>query len=89
MRDWRGRSGWRRLTRVTLLLPFVLVGPLMLLAAAVYGLAAHGPLGWAAALALLVAVAAGCRWATRWVRRWWASTKAPELPPRAGPRPRR
>jgi len=74
---------------VTLLLPFVLVGPVMLLAAAMHGLAAHGPGGWVAALALLVGVAEGTRRLSRAARAWWASTKAPVLPPRARAGPRR
>ena len=68
--------------RVTLLLPFVLVGPVMLLAAAMHGLAAHGPVGWGAALLLLVGVLDGTRRLSRATRSWWASTKAPVLPPR-------
>ncbi|HEU0102921.1 MAG TPA: hypothetical protein VFR07_11440 [Mycobacteriales bacterium] len=62
---------------MTLMLPFVLLGPLLMLLSAVLALAAHGPLGWLAAALLVVGVA----WATRWLARitwaWWVSTKAP------------
>ena len=66
---------------MTLFLPLLLLGPVMMLIVAVQSLAAHGPLGWVAAAALLVGVYAGTRWSLRAVARWWASTKAPERPP--------
>ena len=63
--------------RVALLLPLVLAGPLLMLATAVVALWAHGPLGWLAAVLLVVA----CLWVSRaLVRvslRWWRGTKAP------------
>ena len=62
---------------MTLLLPLLLVGPLLMLATAVVALSARGPLGWLAAVLLVVAVL----WATRagvgLAARWWRSTKAP------------
>lgn len=65
---------------MTLFLPLVLIGPVMMLVVAVLALAAHGPLGWLAAAGLLAAVAWTCRWAVRHTCRLWASTKAAELP---------
>ena len=62
---------------MTLLLPFLLVAPLLMLATAVVALAQHGPLGWLAAVLLVVAVVAVTRWSVRACLRWWASTKAP------------
>ena len=56
---------------------FLLAAPALLLAAAVVALAGHGPLGWLAAVILLLAVAVGTRWALRCCLRWWRSTKAP------------
>lgn len=69
----------RHACEVTLLLPFVLVGPVMMLVVAVLALAAHGPLGWLAAGALLLAVAWTCREVVRRTCSLWATTKAPEL----------
>ncbi len=67
------------------LLVLVLAAPVLLLAAAVVALWAHGPVGWLAAVGLVV----GVGWATRWTCRccwtWWQGTKAPELAP--GQRP--
>jgi len=62
---------------VTLLLPLVLVGPLLMLATAVVALAQHGPLGWLAAVLLVVTVLLMTRWTLRCCLRWWRSTKAP------------
>lgn len=62
---------------MTLLLPLVLIGPVMMLLAAVLSLASHGPLGWVAAGVFLWAVWRTCRWLFRVGRVWWASTKAP------------
>lgn len=62
---------------MTLLLPFVLLGPVMLLLSAVLALAAHGPLGWVAAAVLLVAVGWTSRLLARLAWAWWVSTKAP------------
>ena len=62
---------------MTLLLPFLLVAPLLMLATAVVALAQHGPLGWLAAVLLVVTVVLVLRWTTRWCLRWWRSTKAP------------
>lgn len=69
---------------MTLLLPFVLVGPLLMLATAVVALSAHGPLGWVASVLLVVAVVLGTRWAVRTALRWWAGTKAPVRTPVPG-----
>ena len=72
-----------------MLLPFVLVGPLLMLATAIVSLSAHGPLGWLASLALVLAVLLGTWWAVQVARRWWAGTKAPirpSVPGRAGHR---
>jgi hypothetical protein len=63
---------------VTLLLPFLLAAPLLMLATAVVALASHGPLGWLAAVLLVLTVVAVLRWSARLVLRWWRSTKAPE-----------
>ena len=69
---------------MTLLLPFVLVGPLLMLATAVVALSAHGPVGWVASAALVIGVLLTTRWAVRAVLRWWASTKAPVRAPAPG-----
>ena len=58
-------------------LPLVLLGPVLLLLSAVLALAAHGPLGWLAAAALLAATAWTSRWLARLAWAWWVSTKAP------------
>ncbi len=55
----------------------VLIGPVMLLAMAVVALWSYGPLGWAASVLLVTAVACATRWTTRLTLRWWRSTKAP------------
>jgi hypothetical protein len=57
-----------------------LAGPLLLLATTVVTLWSYGPLGWLAAVLLVVAVVAACVWAWRVTRRWWAGTKAPVRP---------
>jgi len=62
---------------VTVFLPLVLLGPVLMLLTAVLSLASHGPLGWLAAGGLLVAVALTGRWLVRTAWAWWASTKAP------------
>lgn len=62
---------------MTLFLPLVLLGPAMLLLTAVLALASHGPLGWLAALGLVVGVALVSRWLGRLAWAWWVSTKAP------------
>ena len=69
------------------LVVLVLAAPLLLLAAAVVALAAHGPLGWLAAAGLVAGVVAATRSGCRrcWV--WWLGTKAPERP--AGQPPER
>lgn len=77
---------------MTLFLPLLLIGPVMMLIVAMQSLASHGPLGWVAAAGLLVAVVTGTRRLLRMAAAWWASTKAPERPPtpaRARPVPRR
>lgn len=62
---------------VTLLLPLVLLGPVMLLLSAVLALGRHGPLGWVAAAALVAAVVWAGRRLARLAWAWWVSTKAP------------
>ncbi len=59
-------------------LPLVLLGPVMMLIVAVLALASHGPVGWLAAVALVVFVVLASRWLVRVTCAWWASTKAPE-----------
>ena len=59
------------------LAPLVLIGPLLLLADAVWRLLHAGPLGWVGAVALLYGVWWTTTRSVRAVRRWWASTKAP------------
>lgn len=49
----------------------VLVGPAMLLVAAVLALGAHGPAGWLLAVLLVLAVAAVTVLAGRSAWRWW------------------
>jgi hypothetical protein len=62
---------------VTIFLPLVLLAPALLLLSAVLALASHGPLGWVAAVLLVLVVAVVCRWAARRAWAWWVSTKAP------------
>ena len=75
--------------RVVLLAPFVLAGPLLLLADAVLRLLRLGPVGWPLAAGLLVSVGwlSRCTW--RRSLAWWATTKAPvrTVPSPARPRP--
>ena len=77
----RPRAAGRTLCRVTVFLPLVLVGPAVMLLDAVPRLAAHGPLGWLAAGALLAGLFLTGRALVRVARTWWASTKAPERVP--------
>lgn len=63
---------------MTVFLPLVLLGPVMLLLSAVLSLASHGPGGWLAAAALLVAVGWTSRWLARALWAWWLTTKAPD-----------
>lgn len=65
-------------------MPFVLVGPLLMLATAVVALSAHGPLGWVASVGLVASVVLITRWAVRAALRWWAGTKAPVRAPVQG-----
>ena len=69
------------------LVVLVLAAPLLLLASAVVALAAHGPLGWLAAVGLVVGVVVVTRSSCRRCWTWWLSTKAPERP--AGQPPER
>jgi hypothetical protein len=62
---------------VTIFLPLVLLAPALLLLSAVLALASHGPLGWVAAVLLVLVVAVVCRWLARRAWAWWVSTKAP------------
>lgn len=75
---------------MTVFLPLLLLGPVMMLIVALQTLASYGPPGWVAAAAFLAAVVLGTRWTVRAVCRWWASTKAPvrePAPARARPVP--
>jgi hypothetical protein len=70
---------------VLLVVPALLAGPLLLLAAAVVDLGGRGPLGWLAAAALLAAVWVATSWCARRTAAWWRTTRAPDLvlpPPR-------
>lgn len=62
---------------MTIFLPLVLLAPALLLLTAVLALGSHGPLGWVAAVLLLVVVFVVCRWLARRAWAWWVSTKAP------------
>ena len=62
---------------MALLLPLVLAGPLLMLATACVALWSYGPLGWLAAVLLVVAVLWLTRAFCRVCLRWWRSTKAP------------
>ena len=62
---------------VALLMPLMLAGPLLMLATACVALWAYGPLGWIAAVLLVVAVFVVTRLTCRACLRWWRSTKAP------------
>jgi hypothetical protein len=64
-----------------LALPALLAGPLLLLAAAVVALCSTGPLGWLAAVGLVVAVIWASAWSVRRVGAWWRTTRAPDLEP--------
>lgn len=66
----------------------VLAAPMLLLATAVVALVRFGPLGWLAALLLIVTVALACRLSFRLLRRWWRGTRAPTSV-RVGPAERR
>jgi hypothetical protein len=66
---------------VVLFLPLLLAAPLLVLATAVVSLWAHGPLGWLAAVALVLGVCLGSRLSCRACLRWWRSTKAPVRTP--------
>ena len=66
---------------MTLLLQFLLMAPLLMLVTAVVALVQLGPLGWVAAVLLVVATVVVLRWTSVWCLRWWRSTKAPERPP--------
>jgi hypothetical protein len=63
---------------VTVFLPLMMIGPVMLLLQGMVVLAGHGPLGWVAAAGLLAGTVLGTRWLVRAGCAWWASTKAPE-----------
>lgn len=65
---------------VTVFAPLLLAGPLLLLAIAVVALWSWGPLGWIAAVLLVVVVLAGTWWSTRAVLRWWRTTKVAPRP---------
>lgn len=69
---------------MTIFAPLLLAAPLLMLAAAVVALSAHGPLGVVAAVLLVVVVAGGSWWSVKAVLGWWRSTK---VAPRAQVRP--
>lgn len=62
---------------MALFLPLLLAGPLLMLATACVALWSYGPLGWLAAVLLVVGVLAVTWQACRFCLRWWRSTKAP------------
>ena len=62
---------------MALLLPLLLAGPLLMLATACVALWSLGPLGWVAAVLLVVVVLVVSRLTCRACLRWWRSTKAP------------
>ena len=66
------------------MLPFILVGPLLMIATAVVALWRHGPLGWVASVLFVGSLLQAARWSVRTVRRWWAGTKAPVRKPVPG-----
>ena len=70
------------------LVVLVLAAPALLLVSAAVGLAAHGPLGWVAATALVVGVWVAARRSCRWCWAWWLTTKAPAQLHVPGRRPR-
>ena len=59
---------------------FLLVAPLLMLSTAVVALCSYGPLGWAAAALLILAVVLVTGLTGRLVLRWWRGTNV-------GPRP--
>jgi hypothetical protein len=63
------------------LVVLVLMAPALLLAAAVVGLCALGPVGWVASALLVAGVVVVARVTCRRCWSWWASTKAPVRPP--------
>lgn len=65
---------------MTLFAPLLLAAPLLMLAAAVVALSAYGPLGWLAAVLLVVAVGVGTWWSVKVVLRWWRGTKVAPRP---------
>jgi len=65
---------------VTLFSPLLLAAPLLLLAIAVTSLWAYGPLGWVAAVALVVAVVVGTWRTVRLLCRWWRGTRVAPRP---------
>lgn len=65
---------------MTIFAPLLLAAPLLVLATLVVALARHGPLGWLAALLLVLAVAWICLRASRLALRWWRSTKVAPRP---------
>ncbi len=58
-------------------MPLLLAGPLLMLATACVALWSYGPLGWLAAVLLVLAVVLLTRMAFRACLRWWRTTKAP------------
>ena len=54
-----------------------LIGPLLLLATTVVSLWSYGPVGWLAAVLLVLFAVGATWWCVRATRRWWRGTKAP------------
>ena len=73
-------SGVPHPAEVTIFSPLLLAAPLLLLAIAVTSLWAYGPLGWVAAVALLVAVVVGTWRAVQLLRGWWRGTRVAPRP---------
>ena len=65
---------------MSLFAPLLLAAPLLLLAMAVTSLCAHGPLGWVAAVLLVLGVLVTTWWSGRLVLCWWRSTKVAPRP---------
>ncbi|MBC7374924.1 MAG: hypothetical protein H7323_13125 [Frankiales bacterium] len=65
---------------MTIFAPLLLAAPLLVLATAVVALAHHGPLGWLAAVLLILGVAWISLRAGKLALRWWRSTKVAPRP---------
>lgn len=65
---------------MTIFAPLLLAAPLLMLATAVVALAGHGPLGWFAAVLLVLAVSWVSLRASKIALRWWRSTRVAPRP---------